>query len=506
MKMRIAFLIGVSDYEKLNSLRATENDVVLMQSIIKSLDKYDEIYVIKDKDTNSKRVVNLLSEAIEKNKTNTVDELLFYFSGHGKYENDEFYYALADYDDTKKRQTSLINSDLDEMLKTLSPKLVVKIVDACNSGLSYVKDTDEENNIQKHFDSSGKKFEQCYFMFSCRQNQNSYIKDGKLSEFTKSFINSVILTDKNEIRYKDIINYISDEFETNKEQRPFFVNQASFIEKFGSFEDKIKEQIKHQLDLLYKSLEAEIIDENSQNVSQKINLKDIIIEDSKDYCSKEEALAVLVKIKTYFESYDWNLELSEFFDIHIQQLESEDDGSYKITKIEDIGVWLNKNENNFFAKPLYKTEEYTEMVPVNNNLFGGSLAFLAAAATNRRIETKPVKSSRKVVSSFQNTFSQPYFSIRVYLKPKEEFQNLNPFDFTLVYLISKTDIKLFYYYSTYIETAWNIYKANTKISWENVGFKLKDNNACNINIENIAKGFENFVIKNLKSRFNIENN
>lgn len=500
--MKIAFLLGVSNYNSLSSLPACKNDINLVQAIMNSINEYDEICVVEDIDTHSSKVLTQLRGFIEKyNNNSNIDELLFYFSGHGKYENDEFYYALSDFDSKKKRQTSLVNSELDEMLKSLNPKLVVKIIDACNSGVTYIKDGDEEeNSIQKHFDASGKKFENCYFMFSSLQNQYSYIKEGsKLSDFTNSFVHSIISTDLNDIRFKDIINYISDYFDNNEKQKPFFVNQATFMEKFGTMEETTKDQIRQQLELLYKISDAEITNEEIQAAPREISLKNIITNDNNNYCSKEEALAILSKIKTFFQTYNWNLELSDFFDIQFLYLETDDDNSYKITNIKEIGLWLNKSEHNFFAEPLYKEEEYTKMVPIKNAFT--SLAIISG----RGVEEKPVKATRNVIYSFQPTFSQPYFSIRIYMKPKSDFQNLSPFDLTLVYLISKTDIKLFYYYSTYLETAWNVYQPNKKITWESLDFKLKDNVSCNQSLQHIAEEFEGFVINNLRDRFKPEN-
>ncbi len=81
-----------------------------------------------------------LFQFVLRNKGRVLDEALFYFSGHGQSKDEEFYFALSDFEESRRNTTSLKNTELDVFLRALNPKLAVKIVDACNAGVQYIKD------------------------------------------------------------------------------------------------------------------------------------------------------------------------------------------------------------------------------------------------------------------------------------------------------------------------------------------------------------------------------
>src|SRR5258706_2638330 len=132
--MNIAIIIGVSIYSNSNNnLPGCKNDADAINQILKKSDKYDDILYINNNETSAK-TKELLSNYILDSKGNVINELLFYYSGHGEFGNDEFYYVLSDFDSKKKNQTSLQNSEIDDLIRTLSPELVIKVIDACQSG------------------------------------------------------------------------------------------------------------------------------------------------------------------------------------------------------------------------------------------------------------------------------------------------------------------------------------------------------------------------------------
>lgn len=90
--MNIAILIGVSNYDKASDLPACFNDVNILNKIISHGDKYQSKLFI-DSGTNSSLVKSKMSEFIRKHEGTEIDELFFYFSGHGLFSDDEFYYA-----------------------------------------------------------------------------------------------------------------------------------------------------------------------------------------------------------------------------------------------------------------------------------------------------------------------------------------------------------------------------------------------------------------------------
>ena len=120
----------------------------------------DILYLTESTSTTSKSVKSKLTNFVQKYTSEEIEEVIFYFTGHGSFEEDQFYYVLSDYEESKKRQTCLSNDELDNLLRSLSANLTIKIVDACQSGIRYVKDPDI---FRKYLQESEKNFDKCYF-------------------------------------------------------------------------------------------------------------------------------------------------------------------------------------------------------------------------------------------------------------------------------------------------------------------------------------------------------
>jgi hypothetical protein len=126
------------------------------------------------------------------------------------------------------------------MIKSIKPRMVTKIIDACQSGVSYIKGN--TNVVEKYYAKTTDSFEKCYFMHSSMTSQYSYQNDD-LSDFTKSILESINTNNKDSIRYKDIIDYVSDEFEKSTEQTPFFITQADHTERFINSSPEIQKAL-----------------------------------------------------------------------------------------------------------------------------------------------------------------------------------------------------------------------------------------------------------------------
>lgn len=160
--MNIAIILAVSDYQNTSCLPGCILDGQIVKSLLDETGKYNELLFI-DQETNSIKVKEKLSDFIANNQGEIFDEVFFYYSGHGDFRDNEFYYILSDFNRNSYRQTSLANSELDSFLKQLNPNLTIKVVDACHSGVTYIKDNDI---FSKHLDESKQRFNHCYFMFS----------------------------------------------------------------------------------------------------------------------------------------------------------------------------------------------------------------------------------------------------------------------------------------------------------------------------------------------------
>jgi Caspase domain len=182
--MNVAILIGVTSYSRpVTDLPACAHDVQLMSQLIRHTNRFPDTLEL-GKNTSSAEVKTQLAQFVSKFKGQKVDELFFYYSGHGDLFKDDFYFLFSDFDEKRRNQTSLTNNELDSMLKTLAPKLIVKVVDACHAGVAYVKEPDA---LAKQLQATQASFSNCYFMFSSQSSQSSF-QDSKLSDFTESFV------------------------------------------------------------------------------------------------------------------------------------------------------------------------------------------------------------------------------------------------------------------------------------------------------------------------------
>src|SRR5436305_8100612 len=128
--MNLAILIGVSDYtDKVNSLPACKRDIDSMIAVIEATEKYDQIVKFAG-EVRASDVKTSIAKTIESLNESQIDEVFFYYTGHGDFRDDEFFFILSDFNEERLRQTSLQNSEMDNWLRTLKPRLTVKVVDA----------------------------------------------------------------------------------------------------------------------------------------------------------------------------------------------------------------------------------------------------------------------------------------------------------------------------------------------------------------------------------------
>jgi hypothetical protein len=215
-----------------------------MNSVLEATGGYDQILCVAGSQESSKVKQQLVS-FFTQYKDQEIDQALFYYTGHGDFDGKEFSYLLSDYDSSRKKQTAIENSELDNWIRLLKPVLTVKIIDACHSGVQYIKDPEV---FEKFLQSTPKSFGSCYFLFSSLKEQYSY-QDERLSDFTKCIVESISDFAGTEMRFKDIIDYVSDYFAASAKQTPFFITQAANTELFASVDSALREKVRHQLSL-----------------------------------------------------------------------------------------------------------------------------------------------------------------------------------------------------------------------------------------------------------------
>ena len=94
-----AIILAVSDYPGENALPACKHDAALMKAVLELTGKFDSArMLVLDNATTSSKVKAELSAFIDGLRKDDVGELVFYYSGHGRFDG-EFFYLPSDYDE-----------------------------------------------------------------------------------------------------------------------------------------------------------------------------------------------------------------------------------------------------------------------------------------------------------------------------------------------------------------------------------------------------------------------
>jgi hypothetical protein len=435
--MNLGIIIGVSEYSsEANSLPGCKIDAEYVNHILIKSNKYNEILFLNEATTSSS-LKQRLTDFIFKYQNDQIDELFFYFTGHGEFLKEEFYYLLSDFNPSKRKQTTLQNEEVDTLIKNLNPNLVIKVLDACHSGKSYIKDL---NVISKHFNDTKNEFRSCYFLASSLTDQYSY-QTSKISDFTLSFVNSIKNHESNEIRYKDIIDYISDEFELNENQTPFFVVQANYTEKFCYINEALKSFLSGLEEVDNKPIRVQ---------NSTLSIVDKVKKDAEDYRSKEQVKEVIDNLKSKCESVKLNDDLSELYRMELGFIS---DHAVVINK-NSIAQWLQDNEHEYFAKLLYKRVRKDRFT----NPFGLLTENIYSALSDKNDDKY-----ESIIDGFVVDVETPFKSVVINLN--SNYPNINSFTCQIVFFMSKKSIRFFYLITNFKEINWDEKKVNTDANW-----------------------------------------
>lgn len=480
---KIAIVIGVSNYIDQPNLAACKNDAELVEFILKNTNDYEDILCLKDDDTKSEDVKHQLTQFVEKHRSRLdLDEVFFFYSGHGQFHDNEFYYVLSDFDNTRRNRTSLKNSELDGYLRTLKPKLAIKIVDACNAGVQYVKDSSGISTIiEKSTKEQG--FDKVYFLFSSLFDQNSFASN-EVSHYTKSFLEAIYSSKRPQIRYRDIVDHISDQFENNREQKPFFVIQADNTEMFGVFSDEFKNQIREKYELKINNPHKTITHDHSP-VKQP-SLSDIIKEQAKDYLSEIEIIESIDQILKAAQSYTLSAEIADLYEIKAESAKN----FHGLSGLNEIGKWLNENQNEYFARVVTRVEEYEGFA---DDILGSYVKAFSLQGESRKKITK----TRKVISGYEMQWDEPSFW-RVELSLNSQFPNIPSFKLDIVYLFSRLDIRIFYSVSEELSGPKGLRTNVAHGEWKALQLRLRDLKENFSIINPIFVDLTNLVIERLR--------
>lgn len=481
--MNIAILIGVDTYDMPGgSLSGCKNDILLMQELLSSMGKFEDMLVINNNE-DGKVVKDKVLKFVKKHKENrsSIDDLFFYFTGHGAIYNDEFHYLLKDYAHNKIKQTSLENSELDMWIRELSPKTTIKVIDACYSGKQYIKSVD---NPKLSMEKSLKSINNCYFMSSSKSSQTSIATEA-YSYFTISFLNSILNSENGTIRYKEIMDYIADDFSSQDKQTPYFVCQADYTDIFGTVTDELKNKIK----LLFKELVTKFKELN--DVKNSTSLVELIEADAKMYCTEDEMIEVFDELKVNFEKYNSdNTELNNLYDIKVEFL---NELPYELD-LSFIGKFIEV-DNKYFAETVYEPEKYTVVKTVRKK----DTRLWASFPLGNMYEEKEVEKVRDIVSSFKLTQPVPYNVISISYIPKH--LNLKSFCVYIFFVFSKKEIVFFKCQTTFKELNWKETSIEFDDSWESEIICAKKKKDVEEYIKNSIESSGKIILEDLIREF-----
>lgn len=467
MPKNIAILIGIADYSNETKLPPCEADVDLMADIVVKSGKYAEHLILRGS-PKSIEGKEKLAQFIRSNEGQEIDELFFYYSGHGSRHADDFLYLFSDFNRVRLEQTSLRNSELDSMLRSLKPKLAVKVVDACQAGTEYIKsDSDLQGILEK---SSTDSFGKTYFLFSSSQTQAS-VALTDFSVFTRSFAEAVAQYQNSEVRFRDIMAYISDDDQVKKYQTPLFIQQANNTEVFCLVTVEIAQAISTRFSAQPPAAGSKDL------VAQPIpmpTLGDRIVAaarmKSANYCDKDEAQASLQAFIDAMEQHSWRSPINALY----AASSSRQADNSQLPGMTAIGEWLKKSPGEYFAGLTYREEEYEarERIEIEQpNIFGSSYERILGGF-GKRFEYKPVTRTRSVLNGLKQTAPSPCSALTIGLQPLE--LALPWFQLFVPFIFSKSVLTAFLRCEQEKELSWENRVLQNSGEWQTFHCGLKD--------------------------------
>ncbi|GAA6210636.1 hypothetical protein NBRC116602_03760 [Hyphomicrobiales bacterium 4NK60-0047b] len=222
MSQNIAILIGNSEYSELTALDCCKQDVFKMKTLLSATDKFNQFIEFVDKPISEvKDALRTIARGSE-----SIEELFFYFSGHGVSTQEDFFMCFKDFKETSPNTSGFARQELLGILRSFDADLVVNVIDACEAGKNLIKS--EQSPLEWKFKGGLDNFIQ---FAPCTEFQNS-IAGENISVFTQEFISACLQKKSGLIYYTDIENGLRDAYIGNVAQTPRFIRQGTSLEKF----------------------------------------------------------------------------------------------------------------------------------------------------------------------------------------------------------------------------------------------------------------------------------
>jgi len=318
-------------------------------------------------------------------------------------------------------------------------------------------------------------------MFSSESDQSSF-QDNQLSFFTRAFAEAVREHEQDTIRYKHIVDFLSDHFQGQREQSPIFVIQGPNTEVFCSINEEIKKILGSINDVQDGRLAQNVAEIESGSEQQPdVTLKQLVIKDTENYATKDDVESILKGSREKVETFKYPNEFTDLYEIeHLF-----DSSTYDLPSRDVIGKWLAQHKE-YFGEPLKEEKPYRVNRPIF--VWGGPL--------------QSIEKYRWEITDFKLTSNCSYDFVWVKAIPR--YPNLPESVCVLALLFSKTSLRLFYFFDDYIEENWTHRELPVKTSWRAHNFRLKQPQEILDFIAKVQQDFSDWLVQRVNEEFRVE--
>lgn len=330
----VALLIGNTRYKTLPPLDCCEHDAHAIKELLDATRKFDDVKVLIN--GKSAQIKDQIRAIIDESKT--LNEFFFYFTGHGFQHDEEFFFCCTDFDTRRPNTTGLSNTDLHTLLRPAGAALVVKVIDACYSGVLLVK-------ADGGFLPTAKNgFKNLIQIAACLKSQNS-LTGNPLSQFTGKFRSAALEKLEGPLYYSDIVSALRDEFLDNSTQTPHFVFQGTARELFVE-NAKLLDELRNKVNSALTNVAAA---ENVPSVTEQPDSVRAILERAeRNFATRETATALISRL---FDKLKERAASPEFFgELFDDDVVEHSNFEEPTTRAFIIRVLLNeKRQDNFVS-------------------------------------------------------------------------------------------------------------------------------------------------------------
>lgn len=499
--MRLAIILGVAEYSELHDIPGCSSDARLVDSLLLTTGHYDRRLCLEGRlaAVDTKRKILKFLKRLE---GEPIEEIFFYFSGHGDLIDNELMFPLSDYVKQRRHATSIENLEVDNWIRNLKPERTIKILDCCSSGISYIKSADvTEIALRKSAEST---LGICYFLMSSQSGMPSYAGP-LLSPFTEAILRCAIDMPPGPVRYKDLIDAVVDRYHNEGSQVPQFIIQAPMTEVFyNQTEESIKKLSQLMADFDMKRAEGDDAEEDSPMEPQR-SLVSLVQEDATSCISKSEASDILKQLRKVLTERDPS---SESYGKLYKNFLSFDTSTEDLPSADVIGNWIRSNGDQLFASPTYEEPVLDKFQRVTRNIeslqqMGAwpyhNLGDIIAATLRSPLDYLPPTRQESKVDGFLSSAGLEFDVCKIIAV--SQFPNLPEFEMGLVFLWSRRKLFCFDYESQRIEDGWEKRRSPDHVKWSCEEFINPEGKAVSSSLDSKVSVFEEFVLDRIRKQF-----